>query len=154
MRNVWIQKAKEYSLPHHLKMGGVQLSPPEQFFDGGKNTMNRVKVLQYRGRFTWRLSSGESMFWLKATGPLLSSFSCFSAALSVLGLAWQNHVNKWGAVHPRLNRVQWPEFVWAFLSSVSDMGKDDLIEAARLGNYPTCEKILSCKPKKPGPFAR
>ena len=34
------------------------------------------------------------------------------------------------------------------------MGKDDLIEAARLGNYPTCEKILSSKPKKPGPFAR
>ena len=38
--------------------------------------------------------------------------------------------------------------------SASIMGKDDLIEAARLGNYPTCEKILSSKPKKPGPFAR
>jgi len=25
------------------------------------------------------------------------------------------------------------------------MGKDDLIEAARLGNYPSCEKILSAK---------
>ena len=35
-----------------------------------------------------------------------------------------------------------------------EMGKDDLIEAARLGNYPVCEKILSSKPKKPGPFAR
>ena len=34
------------------------------------------------------------------------------------------------------------------------MGKDDLIEYARLGNYPACEKILSAKPKKPGPFAR
>ena len=34
------------------------------------------------------------------------------------------------------------------------MGKDSLIEAARLGNYPACEKILSSKPKKPGAFAR
>ena len=33
------------------------------------------------------------------------------------------------------------------------MGKDDLIEAARLGNYPACEKILCTKPKRPGPFA-
>ena len=44
-------------------------------------------------------------------------------------------------------QVQWRIKVW-------NMGKDDLIEAARLGNYPTCEKILSSKPKKPGPFAR
>ena len=34
------------------------------------------------------------------------------------------------------------------------MGRDDLIEAARLGNYPACEKILAAKPKRPGPFAR
>ena len=34
------------------------------------------------------------------------------------------------------------------------MGKDDLIESARLGNYQKNEKILSAKPKKPGPFAR
>ena len=34
------------------------------------------------------------------------------------------------------------------------MGKDDLIDAARLGNYPVCEKILGSKPKKAGPFAR
>ena len=34
------------------------------------------------------------------------------------------------------------------------MGKEDLIDAARLGNYPICEKILSNKPKRPGPFAR
>ncbi|TRY73909.1 hypothetical protein TCAL_16908 [Tigriopus californicus] len=35
------------------------------------------------------------------------------------------------------------------------MGKDqELIEAARSGNYPGCEKILSAKPKKAGPFAR
>ena len=35
------------------------------------------------------------------------------------------------------------------------MGKsDDLIEAARLGNYPACERLLSAKPKKAGPFAR
>lgn len=34
------------------------------------------------------------------------------------------------------------------------MGKDqELIEAARSGNYPVCEKILSAKPKKAGPFA-
>ena len=40
-------------------------------------------------------------------------------------------------------------------SKVEDkMGKDNLIEAARLGNYPLCEKILSSKPKKPGAFAR
>ena len=34
------------------------------------------------------------------------------------------------------------------------MGKDTLIDAARLGNYPACEKILSSKPKRPGAFAR
>ena len=34
------------------------------------------------------------------------------------------------------------------------MGKDNLIDAARLGNYPACEKILSSKPKRPGAFAR
>ena len=34
------------------------------------------------------------------------------------------------------------------------MGKaDDLIEAARAGNYPMVERILSVKPKKAGPFA-
>ena len=36
----------------------------------------------------------------------------------------------------------------------SKMGKDNLIDAARLGNYPACEKILSSKPKRPGAFAR
>ena len=35
------------------------------------------------------------------------------------------------------------------------MGRDqELIEAARTGNYPQCEKILSGKPKRAGPFAR
>jgi hypothetical protein len=36
------------------------------------------------------------------------------------------------------------------------MGKDlELLEAARAGNYPLCEKILSGKAaKKTGPFAR
>ena len=35
------------------------------------------------------------------------------------------------------------------------MGKDqDLIDYARAGNYPACEKILTGKPKKAGPFAR
>ena len=39
------------------------------------------------------------------------------------------------------------------LSSI--MGKDqELIEHSREGNYPQCEKILSAKPKKAGPFAR
>ena len=34
------------------------------------------------------------------------------------------------------------------------MGRDqELIEAARSGNYPAVERILSIKPKKPGPFA-
>ena len=34
------------------------------------------------------------------------------------------------------------------------MGRDqELIEAARGGNYPVVERILSTKPKKPGPFA-
>ena len=28
-----------------------------------------------------------------------------------------------------------------------------MIEAARSGNYPAVERILSIKPKKPGPFA-
>ena len=35
------------------------------------------------------------------------------------------------------------------------MGRDqELIEAARTGNYPQCEKVLSGKPKRAGPFAR
>ena len=34
------------------------------------------------------------------------------------------------------------------------MGKDaELIEAARGGNYPLVERILSTKPRKTGPFA-
>uniref|UniRef100_A0A0K2TRL1 Uncharacterized protein n=1 Tax=Lepeophtheirus salmonis TaxID=72036 RepID=A0A0K2TRL1_LEPSM len=34
------------------------------------------------------------------------------------------------------------------------MGKDtELVDAAREGNYPLCEKLLSSKPKRAGPFA-
>ena len=32
-------------------------------------------------------------------------------------------------------------------------GWQELIEAARGGNYPAVERILTTKPKKPGPFA-
>ena len=99
---------------------------------------------------TWRtfLLQNQCFGHRKAATALEESAECQQSE-------WKYHVitGKNAGSH-NFSGFWWNFAISAVKEKVWNMGKDDLIEAARLGNYPTCEKILSSKPKKPGPFAR